>query len=85
VALTQRGTATPPADWDEAAQEYLGLAALYHGLTDLDPGQRDVIARQSLEGLVELLDSRRPEQGHPPFDPLAFGRRVQGIRDRLGR
>jgi hypothetical protein len=44
-------------DWDSAAQCYLALAALYNGLTDLDPERRDAAVRERLKAMAKQVRS----------------------------
>jgi hypothetical protein len=41
--------------WDGATQRFLALAALYHGLVDLDPARRDTALRDSLKATAKEL------------------------------
>ena len=40
AALAADGVSNPPRDWDDAAQHYLALAALYQSLANFDPAPR---------------------------------------------
>jgi hypothetical protein len=54
-AMAADGVAQPPREWDDAAQHYLALAALYQSLTDLDPAAGTPRRRDLFLGLRRVL------------------------------
>jgi hypothetical protein len=72
-----------PASWDQAAQEYLAVAALYHGLTDLNPGRRDPVLRNSIEALVKPIEPPSLFVSPVLLDPEAYRAQMQIIHRRL--
>jgi hypothetical protein len=75
------------ANWEGAAQLYLGLGAVSRGLRDLDPasGERPGLAT-SLQGLRRDLDGAFPEGRESPydspnqFDPSALQQDLRRVR-----
>jgi hypothetical protein len=55
AALTADGVKHPPRDWDDAAQHYLGLAALYQSLGNFDPTVATQARRDLFLGLRKQL------------------------------
>jgi hypothetical protein len=83
-AVVDRAANRPPASWDQAAQEYLAVAALYHGLTDIDPRRRNPVTRQALRAIFNALEVRNPFDSPPQYEPLSIREQMQVIRNRLG-
>jgi hypothetical protein len=67
-SVAERELPADPTDWDKQAQVCLALAALYHGLGDLDPNRRDPAMKEHLKMRLNRL-------AFPPgFDsPWGFG------------
>jgi hypothetical protein len=55
AGLAADAAAHPPREWDDAAQHYLALAALYQSLTDLDPAAGTPARRDLFLGLRKVL------------------------------
>jgi hypothetical protein len=55
AGLAADDIAHPPREWDDAAQQYLALAALYQSLTDLDPAAGTPNRRELFLGLRRVL------------------------------
>ncbi len=85
AALVADGLAVPPRDWDDAAQHYLALAALYQSLTEFDsaaatPARRDLFGRlRTILAFAPAGEKRRydspvgltPEKYHQALQPFA--------------
>jgi hypothetical protein len=75
--------------WDSATQVYLGLAALYNGLGDLDRANRQPRLKEALEALRRQLEGAFPGRGDSLYDsPSGFSpsqakKRLHAIRMRL--
>lgn len=78
AAAARRDLDQATATWDDAAQRYLCLAALTHGLSDLNPARRQVELKQALDGLGRLLSF---PDGFT--SPVRFDRDRKDIRERL--
>jgi hypothetical protein len=74
----------PPRDWDDAAQGYLALAALYHGWTDLDRSAASPTRRELFQRLRAVL--RFPDRLGSPreFSPGGYLAQLRCFRDRFG-
>jgi Cytochrome c554 and c-prime len=76
AALAADGARHPPRDWDDAAQQYLALAALYQSLTDFAPGEATPVRRQLFDGLRRVVaftaDDQRRYDSPTGFTPEAF-------------
>jgi hypothetical protein len=59
--------------WDDAAQVYLALAALYNALGDMDHGQRDPALRESLKARAKRLQFPKGYDSPRGFDPRLSG------------
>jgi len=55
TGILEEETRGPEGNWDRATQRYLGLAALFHALGDLAPGQCDPALRRYLDRLAGRL------------------------------
>jgi hypothetical protein len=70
-----------PAQWDHDARIYLAMAALYHSLSDVDPGAQTRWQRERLEsmrGALRFPGSYNSPRGRDrsvfdPFDPPSRG------------
>jgi hypothetical protein len=82
-AVAPPDAAHAPSSWDEAAQEYLALGALYNGLTDLDPRWRDPALRDAIQALAPSLRTPPGYSSPVTFDALAFEKQLQLVRSRL--
>jgi hypothetical protein len=82
-AVARQDAAQPPASWDEAGQEYLAVAALYHGLTDLDPGFRNPALRDAIQALVGPLEPPPGYSSPQTFDAPRFLQQMESVRSRL--
>jgi hypothetical protein len=77
------------ANWDSAAQLYLGLAAVHRGLESLSPRRARPELAGALQGLREELDGAFPGgresvyESPSEFDPDALRRRLREVRQRL--
>ncbi|HEV3167287.1 MAG TPA: multiheme c-type cytochrome [Isosphaeraceae bacterium] len=83
LARAHRDTGTPR--WEQDAQLYLALAALYHAQGDLDPSRRDPQLRPELDVMNQAL--RFPASFDSPtgYVPAAFDRALGTVRARLDR
>ena len=55
AAFAADGLAHPPREWDDAAQHYLALAALYQSLTEFDPAAANPMHRDLFLRLRTVL------------------------------
>jgi hypothetical protein len=60
-------------DWDGAAQVYLALAALYNALGDMNGGNRDPAARDSLKERARRLEFPKAYDSPRDFEPRPSG------------
>jgi hypothetical protein len=81
--VVRQDAARPPTSWDEAAQEYLAVAALYHGLTDLDPRYRNPALRGAIQALVGPLEPPAGYSSPVTFDAPRFLQQMETVRSRL--
>jgi hypothetical protein len=78
-----------PANWESAAQLYLGLGAVHRGLENLSPRRARPELTGALQGLREELERAFPEgresvyDSPSRFDPDALRRRLREVRQRL--
>jgi hypothetical protein len=93
AAIARDGGPLAHGSWDEAAQLYLGLAALYHAKGDLHPRQRDSRLRAYLVTMGQMLAFPLPggvkydspeEKGYGDRE-RQFHDALQQIRHRLGQ
>jgi hypothetical protein len=70
-----------PTNWDEAAQNYLAVAALYNALTDLEPRHRNPGLRQAIQALAGPLEP--PSAFGTPENLTRFQNEMEAIRSRL--
>jgi hypothetical protein len=76
--------------WESATQVYLGLAALYNGLGDLDRGKRQPGLKKALEAMRRELERAFPGRGDSLYDspsgfaPGALLRDLHGIQREAG-
>ena len=68
-SLRQGNPNITATSWDDAAQVYLALAALYNALSDLDPGHRDPALRESLKARAKRLQFPRGYDSPGGFEP----------------
>lgn len=80
-----REAKTLDASWDGAAQSYLALAALYHGLGDLDPNLRNAGVRAALSGMGGQLRFPRGHDSPRQYRPADFERWLQPLQSFEGR
>jgi hypothetical protein len=76
--------------WDAAAQVYLGLAAVYHGLGDVQPRFRqDCPLKESIKGFGRDLDKAFPRdagaryESPRDFDPARVHQQLDVIKEQL--
>lgn len=81
--LAGQGANAAVPDWETAAQAYLGVGALYHGLTDVSPNCRDAVIRQALSDLLSELEPRTAYDGTPQVNGLSFQQGMRTIKERL--
>jgi hypothetical protein len=72
AGLVADGLAHPPRDWDDAAQQYLALTALYQSLADLDPTAASPARRDLFLGLRKVLAYPPAVGGHQSNSPGGF-------------
>lgn len=71
--------------WDRAVQHYLADAALYNGLTDLDPGYRSPERRDALIGLRRLLSVPDAYDSPQNYSPVSVKAQLKLIEQRFAR
>src|SRR5207248_2633895 len=87
VALHDKGLMLP--SWDEAAQRYLAIVALYRAQVDLDPRRRDPRRMDQIRALgLQLkfpddLAANARYDSPRDFDPAKFEDALQTIRQGL--
>jgi hypothetical protein len=57
------------ADWDQAAQRYLAIAALYHGMGDLNPRYRDARLKAAIRRMANDLAFPKGYDSPRDFQP----------------
>jgi hypothetical protein len=82
AALAADGVAHPAREWDDAAQNYLALAALYHSLNGLDPASATPSRRDLFLGLRAPLlfppaGPGRQYNSPPEFTPNKYKQALQ--------
>jgi hypothetical protein len=63
-------------DWDQSAQRFLGNAAIYHALGDLDPTYRDPALKSVLEVMRKQLGFPRGYDSPRDFVPRKFRKEI---------
>lgn len=76
-------TARPVNDWEDAAQRYLALAALYHTGTDLDAGKADAATAAALRRLAKQLNFAPGRDAPTTFDARTFSEELQKLHRHL--
>jgi hypothetical protein len=70
-----------PREWDDAAQHYLAMAALYQALIDLDPPAATPARRELFAGLRKVLrfppDGDKPRNSPADFTPEKYKQALQ--------
>jgi hypothetical protein len=72
--------------WDEAAQLYLGLAAMQNELSDLQKAKSDPAVRDRLEKMARTLQKAFPAGSDSPslFNPAVLDTDLKSIRAKIG-
>jgi hypothetical protein len=84
--IVQQGPQIAGANWDQAAQVYLAIAALYQSMGDLSPGSHRPALTASIRALVPQLEFPKGVQSPTNrFDPRKFSRQLEDIHTQLGR
>jgi hypothetical protein len=81
--LTSEDAEVAQSSWDEAAQRYLALVAVYRARKEqerMDPG-----IEASLQRMQRMLDLPRGFISPPRFDREKFGEELRSIGERLGK
>ncbi len=84
------GVQHPPREWDDAAQRYLALAALYQGWSALDPASATPTRRDAFRELRATLqfppapDGRGRYDSPVDFTPERFRQALQRFQARFG-
>jgi hypothetical protein len=77
--ILRESSGSSEPSWDQAAQEYLGIAALYYAKQDLVPGVKDMELDMAIPELVWPLKFPPEFDGPKSFDP----KRWQETKNRL--
>jgi hypothetical protein len=81
--LTSEDPERAQSSWDEAAQRYLALVAVYRAASERE--KRDPGIEKSLRALHGMLDLPRGFISPPRFDRVKFGDELRSIGERLGK
>lgn len=72
--------------WDEAAQLYLGVAALRQALADESGGRGDPRLERALKELGAAVNAFQPGYNSPVrFNPERFSLKLTNLRKQLGQ
>lgn len=92
AVLTNTDSQAEGADWDRAAERYLGIAAVYNALGDVDERYRqDAKLKATVRSLADRLSGDYPKTGgfkyDSPrgFDPNVLRQDLGQLRERLQR
>jgi hypothetical protein len=90
--LTAEGTKHPPRDWDDAAQHYLAVAALYQSLANFDSAVATPARRELFLGLRKPLaftgvpgDAKRRYDSPAGFTPETYLKALQPFAAEFGK
>jgi hypothetical protein len=92
AVLAKGESKSEEADWDRAAQRYLGIAAIYNALSDRDAKYRqDVELKDGLRSLADLLSKdsfkgpKAPYDSPRNFNPDKLRQSLKNFREQLQR